>query len=172
MKKSSTFPWLSVCIQLLHHFLLRLLRLIFKARCSPPLIPSQNCVAGVRMYHFGANGIRYHRCCRTEHDGGRRWAPRASINNDSIRPIKFSADTISGLHSCGNCQQKFKVNEEIRGTWLLLQSVFCTAVQRKSKYLLLLIKASTTACLQMYLICTYCAFKGSLLLLCGELSSF
>lgn len=59
------------------------------------------------MYHCGANGIRYHRC-RTEHDGGRRGALRASINNDSIRPIKFSADTISGFQSCGNYQQKLK----------------------------------------------------------------
>lgn len=121
MKKSSTFPWLSVCIQLLHHFLLTLLRLVFKARCGLPLIPSQNCVAGVHMHHCGANGIRYHRCCRTEHDGGRHRAPRAPINNDFIRPIKFSADTTSGFQSCGNCQQKLKANEEIRGRWLLLQ---------------------------------------------------
>lgn len=61
------------------------------------LLFPQNCVAGVCMYHCGANGIKYHRCCRTEHDGGRRGAPWASINNDAIRPIKFSADTISGF---------------------------------------------------------------------------
>lgn len=129
--KNLHFSMVPVGIQQLHHFLLMLIHLISahtssKACCSLPFIPSQNCFAGIHMYHCGANGIRYHRCCRTKHDGGRRRAPWASINKDSISPIKFS-----GFQSCGNCQQKLRANEEIGGRLLWLWSVFWITVQRK-----------------------------------------
>lgn len=43
--------------------------------CSPPFIPRQNGMAGAPPDHCGADGIRYHRRCRSERDGGRRRAP-------------------------------------------------------------------------------------------------